>query len=72
MLKNYMMYEFYKLNCFLDERADKWYGKNNDPVLIDKFENKERRILAEFSDYINCDWCGLSSYHDEGFLFCET
>lgn len=72
-VKDYIMYEFYKLNrfgrnqFFTGGRADKWYSKNNDPVLMNELKNKEK-TLVKFSDYINRDWCGPSYHQAKDFL----
>lgn len=47
-VKDYMIYEFYKLNSFgknyffTGGLADRWYEKYNDPVLMDGLKNKEK------------------------------
>lgn len=72
-VKDYMIYEFYKLNSFGKKQfftgglADRWYEKNNDPVLMDELKNKEKTLI-KFSSYITRDWCGPNCHGKEDFL----
>lgn len=72
-VKDYMIYEFYKLNSFGKKQfftgglADRWYEKNNDPVLMDELKNKEKTLI-KFSSYITRDWCGPNCHGKKDFL----
>lgn len=71
-VKDYIIYEFYKLNhygrdqFFTGGRADRWYDKNNDPILMDELKNKEK-TLCKFASYIDRDWCGPNVHGEEDF-----
>lgn len=69
-VKDYMLYEFYKLNhfgkrqFFTAAKADRWFKKYNDPILLNELKDKEKALI-KFNKFINRDWCGVTSKNTE-------